>query len=90
MKFRVCLQSLIITAVYCSSICRSDESASIAKELCLVQDPLILESSGLATCRTMENAVWMHNDSGDVPRLFLVGLDGNTIGIVNVNGVESV
>lgn len=89
MKFHVCLQSLIITAVFCSSICRSDESASVAKELCLIQDPLILESSGLATCRTMENAVWMHNDSGDVPRLFLVGLDGNTIGIVNVKGVEA-
>lgn len=90
MKFCVCFQSLVITAVCCaSSICHGDNAASIAKEMCLVQDPLILEASGLATCRTMENAVWMHNDSGDVPRLFLVGLDGATIGIVNIKGVTA-
>lgn len=90
MKFGASFQSLIITAICCfSMVCRGDESANIAKELCVVQDPLILEASGLATCRTMENAVWMHNDSGDVPRLFLVGLDGATIGIVNVKGVTA-
>jgi hypothetical protein len=55
----------------------------------LVQDPLILEASGLATSRTMKHAVWMHNDSGDVARLFLVGLDGITIGIVNVKEVTA-
>ncbi len=90
MKFCVCFQSLIITAVCCScSVCHGDDAASIAKELCVVQDPLILEASGMATCRTMENAVWMHNDSGDAARLFLVGFDGATIAIVNVKGVTA-
>ena len=31
----------------------------------------------------------MHNDSGDIPRLFLVGLHGTTLGIVNVKGVTA-
>lgn len=93
--FRICSGFLCIITVSCPQICRadepaSDEPASVAKELCLVQDPLILEASGLAACRTMKNAVWMHNDSGDVPRLFLVGLDGVTIGIVNVKGVTAI
>ena len=89
MVFRVCLQTLIITAICCSSFCRSEEPGNVTKELCLVQDPLILEASGLATSRTMKHAVWMHNDSGDVARLFLVGLDGITIGIVNVKEVTA-
>ena len=74
--------------------CRSaavigDEAAGTAKEVCIVQDPLITEASGLAVCRTTNDAVWMHNDSGDVPRLFLVGLNGTTQGIVNVKDVTA-
>ncbi len=88
MKFRICFQCFMVVTA-CCTFCCSDEPTNIAKELCKVQDPLILEASGLAACRTIENAVWMHNDSGDTPRLFLVGLDGVTIGIVNVNGVTA-
>ena len=86
---RVYYSCLIVLAFCCSAGCFGDEVTSVAKELCIVQDPQILEASGLAICRTMENAVWMHNDSGDTPRLFLVGLDGATIGIVNVKGVTA-
>jgi len=80
---------LIVLAFCCSAVCCGDEVTAVAKELCVVQDPQILEASGLAICRTAKNTVWMHNDSGDVPRLFLVGFDGATIGIVNVKGVTA-
>ncbi len=86
---RVCYLYFIVVACCCSAVCCGEESAGDAKELCLVQDPQILEASGLAICRTVKNSVWMHNDSGDVPRLFLVGLEGATIGIVNVKGVTA-
>lgn len=66
-----------------------DESAGAIKEVCIVQDPLITEASGLAISRTTKDAVWIHNDSGDVPRLFLVGLNGTTQGIVNVKDVTA-
>lgn len=82
-------RSLVVAALWYSAICSGDDFTAVAKELCIVQDPQILEASGLAICRTVKNAVWMHNDSGDVPRLFLVGLDGATIGIVNIKGVTA-
>ena len=66
-----------------------DEATGIPKEVCVVGDPLISEASGVAVSRTTKDAVWMHNDSGDVPRLFLVGLNGTTLGIVNVKGVTA-
>ena len=58
-------------------------------QLCVVQDPQIQEASGIAASRTTENAVWMHNDSGDTPRLFLVDLNGTTRAIVHVTGVKA-
>lgn len=67
----------------------SDEAAEFTKEVCIVQDPLISEASGLAVSRTTPNAVWLHNDSGDLPRLFLIGLQGTTLGIVNVKDVTA-
>ena len=85
----VCCQNVVVAALCCTAICCGDEFTGVAKEVCIVQDPQILEASGLAICRTVKNSVWMHNDSGDVPRLFLVGLDGATIGIVNVKGVTA-
>ena len=85
----VCCQNVVVAVLCCTSICCGDDFSGVAKEICIVQDPQILEASGLAICRTAKNAVWMHNDSGDVPRLFLVGFDGATIGIVNVKGVTA-
>ena len=74
----------------CSSAATiGDEAAGTAKEVCIVQDPLITEASGLAVSRTTREAVWMHNDSGDVPRLFLVGLNGTTQVIVKVKDVQA-
>lgn len=82
--------SVFLLFLLCSaSETRCDESSPAHRELCIVRDPQILESSGIAICRTVKNAVWMHNDSGDVPRLFLVGFDGATKAIVNVDGVKA-
>ncbi|MBC7966189.1 MAG: hypothetical protein H7Z17_09715 [Fuerstia sp.] len=80
----------ILLVIACrSAVTIGDEAAGTAKEVCIVQDPLITEASGLAVCRTTRDAVWMHNDSGDVPRLFLVGLNGTTQAIVNVKDVTA-
>lgn len=55
-----------------------------AEQVCIVSDKRINEASGLALSRRQSDAVWMHNDSGDVARLFLVGLDGATRGVFPV------
>lgn len=61
---------------------------SEAEKVCVVTDPELTEASGIAISRQHTNAVWIHNDSGDTARLFLVGLDGRTKAIFTVNGVE--
>ena len=55
-----------------------------AQALCVVSDDRIRESSGIAMSRRQPDAVWLHNDSGDAARLFLVGLDGHTRGVVRL------
>lgn len=60
-----------------------------AAQLCVVADKRIRESSGIALSRRQPDAVWIHNDSGDRARLFLVGLDGQTRGVVRLNGVRT-
>jgi len=48
------------------------------EQIAVVQDKRIDECSGLASSDLKSDAVWIHNDSGDKPRLFLVGLNGET------------
>ncbi|MFO1003015.1 MAG: hypothetical protein U0936_22005 [Planctomycetaceae bacterium] len=55
------------------------------EQVCLVDDDQISEASGIAVSHRHEDAVWMHNDSGDTARLFLVGLNGKTRAIVTLN-----
>lgn len=52
--------------------------------LAIVKDSRINESSGLAVSRNHPRCVWLHNDSGDKPVLYLVGYDGETKAIVNL------
>lgn len=79
----------LIFAVWPVAAVRGDESARNPIEVCVVNNSLIREASGIAASRTTKNAVWIHNDSGDKPRLFQVSLNGSTLGIINVNGAEA-
>jgi len=58
--------------------------------IAILQDKRIDECSGLASSRHLDDAVWMHNDSGDKPRLFLVGLDGKTRTVCNIRKARAV
>jgi hypothetical protein len=80
---------ILLVIEFSSVAAIGDETPGVGKEVCIVQDPLITEASGLAVCRTTKDAVWMHNDSGDMPRLFLVGTNGRTIGIVNIRDITA-
>ena len=48
-----------------------------------LQDDGITEASGLAASHIRNNYYWTHNDSGDSARLFLIGKDGSSKGIVH-------
>ncbi len=44
------------------------------------------ELSGLATSRALAGTVWTHNDSGDTARLFAMGTDGASQGVLTITG----
>lgn len=46
------------------------------RELFRIGEDSINECSGMAVSRRVKNSIWMHNDSGDFARLYLLGPDG--------------
>jgi len=60
-----------------------------ARELALIADPRIDESSGLAASIRYRDAFWTHNDSGDSARIFLIDQGGRTRGVVHLEGVAA-
>ncbi len=60
------------------------------KRIAWLADREINESSGLVLSHRNKNCLWTHNDSGDVPRLFLVHRDGRTIATFKVLGIKAI
>jgi hypothetical protein len=56
----------------------------------LVANPLLDELSGLAVSHADPTFLWAHNDSGDGPNLFRVGLAGEDLGRVTIEGAKAV
>jgi hypothetical protein len=54
-----------------------------------IGDPRIVESSGLAVSRRHPGVLWTHNDSGDLARVFAIGLDGRVLATLRLAGVEA-
>lgn len=54
------------------------------------QNPEIVESSGLVKSRRLDGVFWTHNDSGDRPRIFAVGGEGQDLGAVEIRGARNV
>lgn len=66
-----------------------DESPETSQKLCRVNDWNINEASGMALSSQHPNCIWLHNDSGDEPRLFLIGPSGNTKAIVTLSDIKA-
>lgn len=67
------------------------EASSGAWEPCahLTAKPLE-ECSGMVHSRRMPGVFWVHNDSGDMPRLFAIERDGTLLAEVHVKGADHV
>ena len=63
-------------------------SAEDYEEVAVLRDKDIDEASGLAISYANPGHIWIHNDSGDKPDLFLVGMDGKTSAVVRLRDVE--
>ncbi|MBD3166883.1 hypothetical protein GF324_09810 [bacterium] len=55
-----------------------------------VEYELIDEASGMAASRRHSGLLWLHNDSGDKPRLYAVDTGGRHRGVFEVVGAEAV
>ena len=60
-----------------------------AEVLLRIDDPRVVESSGLAASRRHGGVLWTHNDSGDAARLFAVGRDGRVLAILRFAGMQA-
>ena len=56
-----------------------------AQQTGVLQDKQLTEASGIAASRLETDAYWLHNDSGDEARLFLMKKDGSALGIARFN-----
>ena len=59
------------------------------KQLGILTDEAIDESSGIAASRSVPGAYWTHNDSGDSPRIFLISKTGKTLATFQVDGAQA-
>jgi hypothetical protein len=60
-----------------------------AEVLLRIDDPRVVESSGLVASRRHPGVLWTHNDSGDAARLFAVGRDGRVLATLRLAGVQA-
>jgi hypothetical protein len=60
-----------------------------ARQICTVADVRLDESSGMGASRRYPGCWWLHNDSGDEPRLFLINEQGKSLAVVNLPGAHS-
>ena len=55
-----------------------------------IQNPRLIESSGVAVSRTYPDVLWSHNDSGDGPYLYATDLHGDDRGRFVVAGAAAI
>ncbi len=55
----------------------------------LVQHDPIREASGLVASRKNPGVLWVHNDSGDAPRLFAMTTTGEHLGVYTITDAEA-
>jgi len=74
-----------------SSVAQQVSNANtVAKQIAILADQAINESSGIVRSHINPNCFWTHNDSGDKPRLFLVNRDGKTVARVGLSKAKAI
>jgi hypothetical protein len=61
-----------------------------SENLAIMDEERLDEASGLAASPTDPRVLWLHNDSGDVARLFALDTTGRRLGLVYLRGIENV
>ena len=56
-------------------------------DLGVVENLKIDEASGISSSKNNSHLVWVHNDSGDLPKIYGVGMDGSHLGSLRLKGI---
>ncbi|MFN6114175.1 MAG: hypothetical protein ACK47W_10600 [Bacteroidota bacterium] len=85
---RLCRLLAIIVSI--TTACAQEPATFYAGPFAVGTTPLkdIPEVSGLVASYLNPGLIWMHNDSGDEPRLFALTLPGNLIASVRLEGAS--
>ncbi|MCR9202183.1 MAG: hypothetical protein NXI04_26370 [Planctomycetaceae bacterium] len=75
-----------MTALYCILLAATLVTTEDFRPVGTLDHELLSESSGIAASRNHPGHVWIHNDSGDEPHLYLVNPRGQLIAIVKLTG----
>ena len=81
--------ALLAAALLCLAGPAAAQPVEGAERVMRLEDPRVVESSGLAVSRRHPGVIWTHNDSGDAARLFAVGGDGRTLATLRLAGVAA-
>jgi hypothetical protein len=79
MKWSVCIPALLLLFVIARQVHPQPEGLLAPAVHARVSAGPISEMSGIVKSRRRENLYWVHNDSGDGPRLFAIDGEGNSI-----------
>jgi hypothetical protein len=79
---------LAIANVSCASLTDGPRFASALKTG-TVETPLVKEASGIIASRKNVGVLWVHNDSGDAPRLYAFNTTGKLLGTCTVTGAQA-
>jgi hypothetical protein len=87
-----CIAAAVLVFAVAASLGRPPEPQAFgdAVHAGQIENSEIDEASGLAASRRRSDLLWTHNDSGAVPRLYAVGVDGRDHGAVDLRGASSV
>jgi hypothetical protein len=72
----------------CALAADSDEFLP-AQQVGIVRSQLTREISGIVASRQNPGVLWVHNDSGDRPRVYAINAKGDLLGICNVGGAAA-
>ena len=79
--------ALVLTG--CSTLPPVSQAVGPPETVMTIQDKRLDEISGMACSSRVPGVLWVHNDSGDDPRLFAVGPDGKTLGILEITNAHA-
>ena len=73
--FRLVLGALIVAFALVGPLAAEPQGEKLVP-CATIPHPSLVEASGMVQCGINPKYFWVHNDSGDIPRLFAVTLDG--------------